>query len=111
MGTYIGLIIENKISLGLLSIHLIIRDDPEKLIRTLKENRYGQTILTVKGTKGDVKLVVMIVKLNNQFKILEIIRKINPNAFISIKNVQSVKNGNFSLPQKTRWHLLRRRKS
>ena len=37
MGNYIGLIVENKLSLGLLSLHLIIRDDPDKLII----NRYG----------------------------------------------------------------------
>lgn len=110
MGNYVGLIIENKISLGLVSMHLIIRNDPENLIKTLKENGYGLTTLTAEGTKGHVKLVVMIIKRKNQFKVLDIIRKINPNAFISIENVQSVKGGNFPLPEKTRWHLWRRRK-
>jgi len=110
MGNDIGLIIENKISLGLLSIHLIIRDDPEKLIKILKENGYGLTTLTAEGSKGNDKLVVMIIKRKNQFKILEIIKRVNPNAFISIENVQSVKEGNFPLPQKTQWHLLKRKK-
>ena len=109
-GNYIGLIVENKLSLGLLSLHLIVRDDPEKLIKTLKEKGYGLTTLTAEGVKGNVKLVVMIIKRKNQLKVLEIIRSVSPNSFISIENVQSVIGGNFPLTQKTRWYLLKRRK-
>jgi len=110
IGNYVGLILENKISLGLISLHLIIRDDPGKLIKTLKENGYGLTILTAEGIKGNVKLVVMIIKRKNQNKVLEIIRNINPEAFISIEQVQLVKGGIFPPREKTRWYLLKRRK-
>lgn len=33
LGNYVGLIIENKLSLGLLSLHLITKDDPEALTK------------------------------------------------------------------------------
>jgi uncharacterized protein YebE (UPF0316 family) len=111
MGNYIGLIIENKISLGLLSLHLIIRDDPGKLIKTLKDNGYGLTILTAEGVKGNVKLVILIIKRKNQSKVLEIIKNYSPDAFISIENVQSVEGGKFPLRESTRWYLLKRKKS
>jgi len=110
MGNYCGLIVENKLSLGLLSLHLIVQDNPDKLIKTLKEKGFGLTILTAEGTKGNVKLVVMIIKRKNQLAVLEIIRNFSPNTFISIENVQSVKGGKFPLTQKTRWNLLRRKK-
>lgn len=110
MGNYVGLIVENKLSLGLLSLHLIVRDDPDKLIKTLKEKGYGLTTLTAEGIKGNVKLVVMIIKRKNQLAVLEVIRSVSPNTFISIENVQSVKGGNFPLTQNTRWYLLRRKK-
>ena len=110
MGNYIGLVVENKLSLGLLSLHLIVRDDSDELIKTLKEKGYGLTILTTEGIKSNVKLVVMIIKRKNQLGVLEIIRRISPNTFISIENVQSVKGGKFPLTQKTRWYLLRRKK-
>lgn len=110
MGNYCGLIVENKLSLGLLSLHLIVQDNPENLIKTLKEKGYGLTILTAEGTKGNVKLVIMIIKRKNQFAVLEIIKQFGPNTFISIENVQAVKGGKFPLTQKTRWYLLRRKK-
>jgi len=110
IGNYFGLIVENKLSLGLLSLHLIVRDDPDKLIKTLKEKGYGLTTLTAEGIKGNVKLVVMIIKRKNQLAVLEIIRNISPNIFVSIENVQSVKGGKFPLTHKTRWYLLKRKK-
>lgn len=109
-GNYIGLIVENKLSLGLLSLHLIVRDDPDKLIKILKEKGYGLTTLTAEGIKGSVKLVVMIIKRKNHLAVLEIIKNISPNTFLSIENVQSVKGGKFPLTHKTRWYLLKRKK-
>lgn len=97
-------------SLGLLSLHLIVRDDPDELIKTLKEKGYGLTTLTAEGIKGNAKLVVVIIKRKNQLGVLEIIKSISPNKLISIENVQSVKGGKFPLTQKTRWYLLRRKK-
>jgi len=105
MGNYVGLVIEEKLSLGLISIHLIIKDDPELLAKRLKERGFGLTILTAEGVKGNVKLVVLVVKRKNKVKILNIIKETNPNAFISIESVQSAKGGDFPAHGKTRWNL------
>jgi len=110
MGNYVGLLLENKISLGLLSLQLIIKDNPEILINTLKEQGYGLTTMTAEGVKGFVKLVVLIIKRKNLRKILTIIRNTNPKVFISVEQVQSVRGGNFPQKEKTRWYLFRRRK-
>jgi len=110
MGNYIGLIVEDKISLGLLSLQLIIRENPEKLIGLLKENGYSLTTMSAEGPRGIVKLVLLIIKRKNLPKILELIRQNNPKAFISIEQVKSVKGGNFPSHSKTRWELFSRRK-
>ena len=110
MGNYVGLIIENKISLGLLNLHLIVKDNPDELIRTLKEKGYGLTTMTAEGTKGLVKLVLLIIKRKNLPKVLAIIRNVNPKAFISIEQVSSVKGGNFPPKERLHWYLYRRKK-
>ncbi|MFX0027225.1 MAG: DUF2179 domain-containing protein [Candidatus Hermodarchaeota archaeon] len=110
MGNYVGLLLENKISLGLLSLQLIIKENPDILINTLKEQGYGLTTMTAEGSKGFVKIVVLIIKRKNLRKVLTIIRNINPKIFVSVEQVQSVRGGNFPQKQKTRWYLFRRRK-
>jgi len=110
MGNYVGLIVEDKISLGILSLHLILRENPEALIKELRAQGYGLTILTAEGIKGNVKLLVLIIQRKNLSKIMEIIRNFNPNAFVSIEQVKSVKGGAFPTRKKTQWDLLIRKK-
>ncbi|NVM45780.1 MAG: DUF2179 domain-containing protein [Candidatus Lokiarchaeota archaeon] len=107
-GNYIGLIVENKISLGLLSLQLIIRENPETLINLLKDQGYSLTTMTAEGTKGFVKIVYLVIKRKTLPKTLETIRTNNPKAFISIEEVKSVSGGNF--PQVKRWDLFKRKK-
>ncbi len=110
IGNYVGLLVEDKISLGLLSLQLIIRENPENLIGLLKENGYSITTMSAEGARGIVKLVLLIIKRKNLPKILELIRQNNPKAFISIEQVKSVRGGNFPSHVKTRWELFNRKK-
>ncbi len=102
-GNYIGLIIERKISLGYLKIQLILRENPENLINTLKAEGFGLTTLTAIGTRGNVKLLIIVVKRKNESRVRDIIREKSPNAFISIEQVQSVRGGQFPIQQKFQW--------
>lgn len=111
-GNYIGIYLERKISIGLLSIRLILKKDPEKLLKALKEDGYGLTVLSAEGTTGINKLVVIIIKRRNLSEVTAIIEKNYPNAFLSVEEVQSVKGGVF--PQRYIVHsqdLRRTRKS
>jgi uncharacterized protein YebE (UPF0316 family) len=110
LGNYVGLIIENKLSLGLLSLQLILSENPDNLIKTLKSQGYGLTSVTAEGAKGNVKMVIMVIKRKNKVKILDIIRELSPNAFISIQQIQSVSGGKFPFESKMRHDLLKRLK-
>ncbi|TFG28005.1 MAG: DUF2179 domain-containing protein [Promethearchaeota archaeon] len=110
LGNYVGLIIEDKISLGLLNLQLILSENPDTLIKTLKSRGYGLTSVTAEGAKGNVKVVITVIKRKNKAKILEIIRELSPNAFISIQQIQSVTGGKFPFESKMRYDLLKRLK-
>ncbi len=110
MGNYVGLIIEQKISIGLLNLQLIVKENPDELIKALKEKGYGLTTMTAEGTKGIVRLVLLVIKRKNLPKVLSIIRVINPKAFISIEQVSSVKGGNFPPKERLHWQLYKRKK-
>jgi len=109
-GNYVGLIIENKISLGLLSLRLILKEDPEKLKNALKSQGYGLTSFTGEGLKGNVKLLIMIISRKYKQKVLEIVKETAPKTFISIEQVQSVKGGNFPFVDGNKWEMLKKLK-
>jgi len=109
-GNYVGLIIEQKLSLGLLSVYLILKENPGPLIKELKSQGYGLTTLTAEGMKGNVKLVVMVIKRKDLNEVYEMIKKLHPDAFMSVQSVQSVKGGILAPKERTRWSLLGRKK-
>ncbi len=94
-GNYSGIYIERKLSLGMLSIQLILKKDPNQLLNSLKESGYGLTTLASEGKTGKNIMVILIIKRKNLSRVLEIIEKNYPNAFISIEQVQTAKGGLF----------------
>jgi uncharacterized protein YebE (UPF0316 family) len=94
-GTYIGMVIEEKISLGLVIVLIITKKDPGELIQYLRLNNYGVTSLDGEGGTGKVKMVFTIIKRQDLPHVVEIIKQFHPNAFYSVDDVKSVGEGIF----------------
>jgi len=94
-GTIVGMAIEERLSLGLTSVRIIIREDPAELIQFLRSHNYGVTSVDAEGGKGKVKMVFTIIKRQDLKHVVGIIKDFNPNAFYSIEEVKSVAEGVF----------------
>jgi uncharacterized protein YebE (UPF0316 family) len=94
-GTYIGMVIEEKISLGLVSVRIITKKDPQELIQYLRLHDYGVTSLDGEGGTGKVKMVFTIIKRQDLPHVVGIIKQFHPNAFYSVDDVKSVGEGVF----------------
>ena len=94
-GTYIGMLIEEKISIGLVSVHIITREDPGSLVQFLRSHNYGVTSVDGEGATGRVKLVNTIIKRQDLPHVVGIIKEFHPNAFYSVEEVKSVAEGVF----------------
>jgi len=94
-GTYIGMLIEEKISLGLTSVRIITKKDPAELIDYLRSQNYGVTSIEGTGGTGKVKMVFTIIKRQDLQHVVGIIKQFNPNAFYSIEEVKSIAEGVF----------------
>ena len=97
-GTFIGMYIEEKISIGLSSVRIITREDPLELMQYLRSHNYGVTSIDGEGGGGRVKMVFTIIKRQDLNHVVGIIKKFHPNAFYSVEEVKSVAEGVF--PQK-----------
>lgn len=95
-GTYIGLLIEERIALGLQIIRVITNQECGELITKLQEANHGTTVVEAQGAKGPVKIILTVVKRKNIDPILKIIGRFNPDAFYSIEDIRDVNRGVFS---------------
>jgi uncharacterized protein YebE (UPF0316 family) len=89
-GNIVGLMIENRISLGKVIIRTITRHNADELIRFLKSSGYGVTVVDAEGTTGPVQLIFTIVERSDIPNVVENIKKHNPNAFYSVEDIRYV---------------------
>jgi uncharacterized protein YebE (UPF0316 family) len=87
--------LEEKMSLGIVIIRIIPKDNTQALIEKLRENDYGLTVIDAEGIKNDVKVIFSIFDRKDTKNVVRIIKEASPHAFYSIEDVKSVNEGFF----------------
>ena len=95
MGNYIGMVIEEKLSIGNVIIRIIPTKAAGDLIKFLRESNYGVTTVQAEGSRGGVDIVFTIIKRKNVEHVVSIINRFNPNAFYTIEDVKAINEGIF----------------
>jgi len=100
MGNYIGMVIEERLSIGNVLIRIIPKKDTSELIAYLRESNYGVTSVNAEGSKGKVDIVFTIIKRKDIENVVSIINRFNPNAFYTIEDVKAINEGIFKHTRK-----------
>ena len=107
LGNYIGLIIEEKLAVGIVRLQIITRANADNLIKALREAGYGITHHEANGSEGKVGIIYSIIKRVDLEQMIKIIRTYNPLAFYSIDDVRfvskDVHSPNLSIHHMKRW--------
>lgn len=89
-GNFVGIMIENKMSIGKVIVRIMTRLDADELIALLRSSGYGVTVLDGTGATGPVKVIFTIVERSDVKRVIELIRDHNPLAFYSVEDVRTV---------------------
>jgi uncharacterized protein YebE (UPF0316 family) len=100
-GNYLGMVFEERLSLGTVVVRIIPKKDTHLLIEHLKSQAFGMTLLDAEGSRGPVKIIFTIIPRRKIKSLIEIINRFNPNAFYSIEDVKSVSSGVFQPANKS----------
>jgi uncharacterized protein YebE (UPF0316 family) len=103
-GNYIGILIAEKLSLGVVLVRVIFPKQASGLIDRLRERRYGVTSIDGQGAAGPVQVVFTIVPRREVEAVVDLVKEFNPEAFYSVEEVDFVEKGVF--PLRRRWHQL-----
>jgi len=94
-GTIVGMMIEEKLALGLKVVRIITNQNYEELVQSLKESHRGVTIIDGHGAMGPIKMIFTVVKRKEVKEVEAIIAQHHPSAFYSIEDITSVYHGTF----------------
>ena len=89
-GSLVGIMIDERLSIGIISVRIITRMDATDLIDALRKEKYGLTVVDAEGPKGKVKLIFTVVNRQNIQNVIKIVKKHNPKAFYSIEDIRYV---------------------
>lgn len=89
-GNLIGLILEEKLAVGIVQLQIITRKGADNLIAKLKASGYGITYHEAQGATEKVAVIYTIIKRTDINKVLEIMKIYNPQAFYSAEDVKFV---------------------
>jgi uncharacterized protein YebE (UPF0316 family) len=100
VGNYVGIYIEEKLSLGTIMLRIITKKKADELIAFLKSAGYGVTILKGAGGYGPVDVIFTIVKRREYTTVVGIINKFNPNAVYTVEEVKHASTSPYPLAHK-----------
>lgn len=92
-GTGLGVLLERRVALGLVAVRIITKEDASALIDALRAEDFGVTRVAARGLHGRVRLIFTIAKRKNLDRLMEIIRREHPKAFVSISDVRAAEEG------------------
>ncbi|MDY1591413.1 MAG: DUF5698 domain-containing protein [Methanofastidiosum sp.] len=100
-GNYVGIVIEERIAMGHVIVRIITKEDTDDILKYLEREKCGATIVDAQGKKGEVKILLTVIKRKKLYEIYEAIEKFVPDSFVSIEDVKSVSDESFlGLPSK-----------
>lgn len=95
MGNFIGITLEERLSIGTSIIRVILSSESPELLATLKLHNFGLTILDAEGSKGKVKVLFSIIRRKEIPIFLKTLHDYHPMAFYTIEDVKEAKEGVF----------------
>jgi uncharacterized protein YebE (UPF0316 family) len=95
-GNFVGMIIEEKLAMGIQMIRVFAHERGQELVETLNSTGFGATVVEAHGAREKVHLIYTIVQRNDLAKVLEVIHLFNPKAFYTIEDIKAVNEGIFA---------------
>lgn len=96
-GNYVGLWLESRLAMGLLSVWVITTKDAEDLSEWLQKERFGITTVAAHGVQGLVRMIIIVIKRRDLPQVMTILREHNPEAFVTVNDIRSVSGGVFPI--------------
>lgn len=107
-GNYFGILLEEKLAMGYVSLRLITKRPADDLIEEIKGRGYGLTYMPATGSTGDVHVLFITLKRSELPHLTKVINLLNPKAFYTVEDMKAVKEGIHPEPMPSRRFNLKR---
>jgi uncharacterized protein YebE (UPF0316 family) len=95
IGNFLGVLIEKRLAIGTLGIHVITNRDTAGLVESFRAANYGVTSMHGHGATGPVQIVFTVIKRKELASVVALIKGFDDRAFYSVSELKSAAAGIF----------------
>ncbi len=103
LGTLIGIMLENRLAIGVVVMRIITKRDSTELVNFLREKNYSLSVVDAEGNLGAVSIIFINLKRSSVSKLVPIIYEYNPLATYTIEDVRHVSDPLMTNDKQDRW--------
>lgn len=96
LGNLMGMLIEEKISLGYAIVRVITPHLDRELVEYLRSLNYGITVSDGDGSEGQVKIIFSALKRKEIASFVEVVKRYDPEAFYTVEDLRFVSKQYFA---------------
>jgi uncharacterized protein YebE (UPF0316 family) len=94
-GSTVGLIIEEKLAIGIRVLRIIKPMDDCDIVKLLRNSGYGATLVVGEGMNGPVHIIYSIIKRKNLSQAIKLLNECNPKLFFTVEEARQTYSGYF----------------
>ncbi|MBU2524022.1 DUF2179 domain-containing protein [Patescibacteria group bacterium] len=92
-GTWVGIILEEKLAMGTVAIRLITKLPAKKTVNILRNLNFNVTSVHAYGPEGKTNVIYIITKRHHLKTAIDIIQKDHPRSIFSVEDVRQISHG------------------
>jgi uncharacterized protein YebE (UPF0316 family) len=85
LGNILGITLEQRVALGYVQVNIISRHHKDEIADTLRESKFGVTILPAEGKSGELSILIAIIKRKLLEDLMRKVESIDKSAFITVQ--------------------------
>lgn len=90
-GNYVGIYIEEWLSLGHIGLRVITNLDATELVHYLRDDeKCGLTVVDAQGARGAVKILYAVMPRSHAPRVIRKVREFNPRSFYTIEDIRTL---------------------
>lgn len=97
VGNFVGISLDDRLSLGTVMVRIVPKTETQELGDLLREEGFGVSLVDIEGMSGKQKMLLTVVMRKNLGQLMEMVQRYNPQAFITVEDVKTAKEGYFLL--------------
>ncbi len=90
IGTFVGMLIEEILAMGYLSVIITTSKDPAEMVGKLDLAGYKLTVIDTQGGTKDRKMIFAIIKRDKLRSVINIIKEVDTNVFYAVENIRDM---------------------